>query len=71
VQPLLPKQMVPDYGKSQRENYSHIKTRLLDYHDSAANVTNPAFYSNCVTASGPIAISKQKHPIILWPNAQK
>jgi len=59
VQPLLPKQMVPDYGKSQRENYSHIKTRLLDYHDSFM------FYSNRVTASGPIATSKQKHPVIL------
>ena len=32
---LLPKQMVPDYGKSQHENHSHSKTRLLDYHDSA------------------------------------
>jgi len=37
--------MVPDYGKSQHENHSHSKTRLPDYHDSAANVTNPAFYS--------------------------
>ena len=36
-----------------------------DYYDSAANVTNSAFYSNCVTASGSIATSKQKHPVIL------
>jgi len=68
VQPLQPKQMVPDYGKSQHENHSHSKTRLPDYHDSAANVTNSAFYSNCVAVSGPIATSKQKHPVISWPN---
>jgi len=53
--------MGPDYGKSLHENHSHGKTRLPDYHDSAANVTNSAFYSNRVTASGPIATSKQKH----------
>jgi len=51
VQPLQPKQMVPDYGKSQHENYSHSKTRLPDYHDSAANVANSAFYSKCVTTN--------------------
>jgi len=45
VQPLLPKQMVPDCGKGQHENHSHSKTRLHDYHDSVANVTNSAFYS--------------------------
>jgi len=55
----------PDYGKSQYENHSHSKTRLPDYHDSAANVTNLAFYSNCVTANGRIATSKQEHPAIL------
>jgi len=44
VQPLQPKQMVPDYGKSQHKNHWHSKTRLPDYHDSAANVTNSAFY---------------------------
>jgi len=49
VQPLQPKQMGPDYGKSQHENHSHSKTRLPDYHVSAAIVTNSAFYSNCVT----------------------
>jgi len=62
---------VPDHGKSQHENHSHIKTRLLDSHDSASNVTNAVFYSNRVTASGPITTSKQKHPGILWPNPQK
>jgi len=36
------------------------------YHDSAANLTNSVFYSNRVIASGPIAISKQKHPV-MWP----
>jgi len=45
VQPLQPIQMVPEHGKSQHENHSHSKTRLPDYHDSAANVTNSAFYS--------------------------
>jgi len=35
--------MVPDYGKSQHKNPSHSKTRLPDYHDSAANVTNQRF----------------------------
>jgi len=60
--------MVPDYDKSQHENHSRRKTRLPDYHDSAANMTNSVFYSNCVTASGPIATSNQKHPVILWPN---
>jgi len=70
VQPLglLLKRKVPDHGQSQRENRFHSKTRLLDYHDSAANVANSAFYSNHVTASRPIATSKQKHPVILWPN---
>jgi len=65
VQPLQLKQIVPDYGKSQRRNHSHSKTRLPDYHDSVANERNSAFYSNCVTASGPIATSKQTHPAIL------
>ena len=60
--------MVPDYVKSQHENHSHSKTHLPGYHDSAANVTNSAFYSNCVTVSGSIATCKQKHPIILCPN---
>jgi len=59
---------VPDRGQSQRKNHLHSKTRLPDYHDSAVNVANPAFYSNRVTASRPIATSKQKHPVILWPN---
>jgi len=31
---------VPDRGQSQRENHLHSKTRLYDYHDSAANVAN-------------------------------
>ena len=56
--------MVPDYGRSQHENHSHSKARLPDYHDIAANVANSAFYSDCVQ----IATSKQKHPVILWPN---
>ena len=47
VQPLgiQPKQMVPDYGNNQHENHSHSRIRLPDYHDSAANVTNSAFYA--------------------------
>ena len=45
VQPLLPKQKVPDHGQSQRENHSHSKTSLHDYHDSAANMINAAFHS--------------------------
>jgi len=57
-----------DYGQSQCENHLRSKTRLRDYHDSAANVANSAFYSNRVTASIVIATSKQKHPVILWPN---
>ena len=65
VQPLLPKQKVPDHGQSQRENHSHSKTSLHDYHDSAANMINAAFHSYRVIASGPIATSKQKHPVIL------
>jgi len=68
VQPLQPKQMVPDYGKSQHENHSHSKTHLPDYHDRAANVTNSALFSNCVTANGPIATFKQEHPVIFWSN---
>jgi len=65
VQPLQPKQMVPDYVKSQHENHSHSRTCLPDYHDdSAANVINSAFYSKCVTVSGLIATSKQNHPVI-------
>jgi len=59
VQPLLPKRKVPVHGKSQRENHSHSKTRLFDYHDSAANVINSALYSNHVIASWPTATSKQ------------
>ena len=51
MQSLQPKQMVPNYGKSQHENHSHSKTRLPDYHDSATNVANSAFYSNCVAVS--------------------
>jgi len=27
-----------------------------------------AFYSNHVTASCPLVTSKQKHPVIWWPN---
>jgi len=65
---LLLKRKVPDRGQSQRENHLHGKTRLPDYHDSAANVANSAFYSNRVTASKPTPTSKHKHPVILWPN---
>jgi len=68
VQPLLLERKVPDRGQSQRENHLHSKTRLLDYHDSAANVANSAFYSNRVTTSRPTATSKLKHPVVLWPN---
>jgi len=68
VQPLLLKRKVLDHGQIQRKNHLHSKTRLHDYHDSAANVANPAFYSNHVTASRPTATSKQKHAVILWPN---
>ena len=57
--------MLYDYVKSQHENHSQSKTRLPDYHDSAANVTNSALCSNCVAASRPIATFKQKHPVIL------
>jgi len=64
MQPLLTKWKVPNRSKSQREDVVYSKTRLLDYHDSAANVTNSAFYSNRVTTSGAIAISKQKHCVI-------
>jgi len=42
-------------GQSQHENHLHSKTRLLDYHDSAANVANSVLYSNRATASRPIA----------------
>jgi len=65
---LLLKRKVPDHGQNQRENHLHSKTRLPDYHDSAANVANSAFYSNGVTDSRPIATSKQKNPAILFPN---
>ena len=57
-----------NHSYSQYENHLHSKTRLHDYHDYAANVANSAFYSNRVIASRPIANSKQKHPVILWPN---
>jgi len=43
-------------------------THLLDYHDNAANVTNSAFYTNCVTAGRAIATSKQNNLSFLWPN---
>ena len=71
MQPLLLKQKVLDHGQSQRENHLHNKTRLHDSQNSAADVANSAFYSNHVTTSRPIATSKQKHPVILWPNPQK
>ena len=50
---LLLKRKVPDRGQSQRANHLHSKTRLPDYHDSAANVANSAFYSNRVTTNRP------------------
>jgi len=71
VQPLLLKRKVADRGQSQRKNHLHRKAPLLDYHDGAANVANSAFYSNRVTASRPIATSRQKHPSILSPNPKK
>ena len=68
MQPLLLKQKVPNRGQSQRKKHLHSKTRLTDYHKSAANVENSALYSNHVAASRPIATSKQKHLVMLWPN---
>ena len=68
MEPLLPKPKVLNHGQSQQKIRLHSETRLHDCHDSAANVANSAFYSNLVTASTPIATSKQKHPAILWPN---
>jgi len=68
AQPLLLKRKVPDRGQSQRKKLLHSKTRLHDYHDSAAYAENSAFYSNHVTDRRPIAISKQKHLVILWPS---
>jgi len=62
---LLLQRKVPDLGQSLCENHIHSKTRLLDYHDNAANVANSAFCSNRVIANRPIATSKQKHPVIL------
>ena len=50
MQPLQPKQMIPDYGKSQHENHSHSETCLHDYHDSDTNVTNSAFSSVSLAA---------------------
>jgi len=41
---LQPKRKVSDRGQSQRENHLHSKTRLLDYHDSAANVANSVLF---------------------------
>ena len=55
---ILLKRKLLDRGQSQHENHLHSKTRLLDYHESATNVANSAFYSNRVTASRPIATSK-------------
>jgi len=59
VQPLLLKRKVPDRGQCQHENHLHNKTCLPDYHDSAANIANSAFYSNRVTTSRPTATSKK------------
>jgi len=56
------------WQESTRKPITHSKTRLLDYNYSAANVTNSVFYSKNVATSGPIATSKQKHPVILRPN---
>jgi len=41
------------WPESTRKHW-HCKTLRHDYHDSAANVANSAFYSNHVTASRPI-----------------
>jgi len=38
------KRKVPNRGQSQRENHLHSKTRLHDYHDSAANVANSVLF---------------------------
>ena len=62
------KTKVHNHGQRQHENHLHSKTRLHDYHDSVANVAISAFSSNRATTSRPIAASKQKHPVILWPN---
>jgi len=53
------KPKVLDHGQSQRENHLHSKTRLHDYHGSAANVANSAFCSNRVTVSRPTASAWQ------------
>jgi len=60
--------MVPNYGKSQHENHSHSKTRLSDYHDSAAIVTNSAFHINCQSFFDPIHKNKIMSilPAIFW-----
>jgi len=42
---VQPKQMVPDCGKSPHENHLHSKTRLPDYHDSAALLDKFSVYS--------------------------
>jgi len=55
---IQPKQMVPNYGKSQHENHSHSNTRLPDYHNSAAIVTNSTLYTNCLSFSDPIHKNK-------------
>jgi len=38
------KRKAPNYGESQRENHSHSKICLPDYHDSATNVTNSVLF---------------------------
>jgi len=48
----------PIMARVNTKNHPHSKTRLSDYHDNAANVTNSACYSDCATACGPIATSK-------------
>jgi len=47
----IPKRKVPDQGTSQIKNHSYSKTRLLDNHDSADNVTKSGYYSDHVIAS--------------------
>jgi len=52
----------------QSRKHSYGRTRLPNYHDSAANVANSAVCSNCVAANGPIATFTQIHSVSLLPN---
>jgi len=38
---------------------------LLLYHDSAGDIIQPVFYSNCVTHSRPVATFKKRHKLFV------